>query len=554
MVRRRLSCLLLPALLGQAAAALGAVPTQFIAKMYSEALGRAPDPAGWQSALQYFQSSSCSQRTLKTWGTAALTSPEFTGLSYDNAATTLILYRAILNREPDVTAFNQSYNSLEDGASLASVAAGLFDTTEFARLVPYICSGNSYSFGMLGTGPAIAIPMPHLGGYSGLSEAELQALLYSSAPGETVYLQQESVVSLTQPLVIPAGVTLATEGLPDPHHHALMARLVRASPFPAAMVQINVDGNPNPSGSLRSLWIDGQRAAASQFVAPAIDVEIFGGKGATVASSFLAGSLGWSTLHSFGSLDDRPCASNTITGNVVTAYSSVHANQQWTDGLSIGCENSLVADNQIVDPTDVGIVVFTAYPAKQQSRVTGNTVVSAGNSAFAALGFDPLQNRSAGAPDFTGSAISDNTLWSGPNTHFIIGLTVGSRPWYPEGSIGFGAEAIGNTTAGIRTFFGAGIVVSGMQSATVQSNVFLASPLPRAWTNCPTGNVLASVSAGLASGSIQQYADVEVNGCMSDYSNVTVPQVPQSYTSLAAPHRGGFALPRDWWLRGFERR
>ena len=78
MVRRRLACLLLPALLGQAAAALGAAPPQFIAKMYSEALGRAPDPAGWQSALQYFQSSSCSQQTLKTWGTAALTSPEFT--------------------------------------------------------------------------------------------------------------------------------------------------------------------------------------------------------------------------------------------------------------------------------------------------------------------------------------------------------------------------------------------------------------------------------------------------------------------------------------------
>jgi hypothetical protein len=43
----------------------------------------------------------------------------------------------------------------------------------------------------------------------------------------------------------------------------------------------------------------------------------------------------------------------------VTAYSSIHANQQWTDGLSIGCENSLVAGNQVVDATDVGIVIFT---------------------------------------------------------------------------------------------------------------------------------------------------------------------------------------------------
>lgn len=553
MLRRWLTCLLLPALLGPAGAALGAVPTQFIAKMYSEALGRAPDPAGWQSALQYFQTSGCTQTTLKTWGTALLVSPEFTGLSYDNSAKTLILYRAILNREPDRAGFNESYNALEDGASLRSVAASLFDSGEFSQLTPYICSGESYSFGIIGTGLAIPIPMPHLGGYANLSEAELQALLYSSAPGETVYLQQESVTYLTRPLVIPAGVTLATEGLPDPHHHALMARLVRASPFPAAMVQINVDSNPNPAGSIRSLWIDGQRTAYSRFVAPAIDVEIFGGQGATVTSSFLSGSLGWSTLHSYGSLDGRPCASNTITGNVVTAYASLHANQQWTDGLSIGCENTLVADNQIMDPTDVGIVVFTAYPATQKSLVTGNTVVSAGNSAFGALGFDPLQNRSAGSPDFTGAAISDNTLWSGPNTHFVIGLAVGSRPWYPQGSIGFGAQATGNTTAGIRTLFGAGIVVSGMRSATVQANVFDAAPIPSSWTACPEGNVLASVSAGLASGSIQDYTNVEVNGCMSDYSSSgTLPAASRIYT--VTPRRTGFVLPRDWWQRGFQRR
>ena len=163
--------------------------------------------------------------------------------------------------------------------------------------------------------------------------------------------------------------------------------------------------------------------------------------------------------------------------------------------------------------------------------MSNNTVISAGNSAFGALGFDPLQNRSSGAPDFTGSAISNNTLWSSPTTHFIIGLAVGSRPWYGDGSIGYGASVTGNTTTGIQSRFGAGIVVSGMTAATVQQNVFETAAIPTSWTACPIGNVLASVSAGLASGAIQSYSDVLVSGCMSDYAPA---QQPAAVTSTPA--------------------
>jgi hypothetical protein len=217
-------------------------------------------------------------------------------------------------------------------------------------------------------------------------------------------------------------------------------------------------------------------------------------------------------------------------------------NQEWTDGISVGCEDTLVAHNQVVDATDVGIVVFTAYPATQISKVTENTVISAGNSAFGAMGFDPLQNRSPGPPNFSGAVISDNTLWSGPNTHFIIGLAVGTRPWYPNGSIGYGAAATANTTAGIQTQFGAGIVVSGMNTATVQQNVFEASPIPQSWTGCPVGNVLASVSAGLASGSIQDYRDVLVNGCMSDSSAVLQAASLTGDTNTGGSSQPSFAI------------
>jgi hypothetical protein len=461
-------------------------------------------------------------------------STELSTLDYDSAATTLILYRSILNREPDKVGFRFWHSAIQAGETPQNVALAFLRSREFVKLAPYICGGGSYSFGTLGTGLAIEIPSSRMGGYGKLSEAELQALLYSTAAGETVYLQQGSVVYLKRPLVIPAGVTLATDGLPSVHRHAVMARLIRASPFPGPMVELNADDNPNRSGTLRAIWVDGQRAKASAFVSKAINVEIYGGNGGTLDGNFLANSLGWSTIHSYGSLDGRPCGGNVITNNVITAYSSEHANGRWTDGISVGCENTLVQYNQVLDPTDAGIVVYTAYPATQRSLVTYNTVVSAGNSAFAALAFDPLQNRSAGAPDFTDAAIYRNSLWSSPNTHFIFGLAVGSRAWFPAGQLGHGASAIGNTTAGVRTRFGAGIAVSGMEAATVQGNVLSGALIPASWTGCAIGNVIASVSAGLASGSIQNYSDIELNGCMNDHS----PAVLAAFASQGAMTRG----------------
>jgi Domain of unknown function (DUF4214) len=506
-----------------------AVPAQYIAKMYTETLGRAPDPAAWNGALGYFEPNGCTRTTLTRWGALFFSSAEFRGLAYDNAATVLLLYRAILNREPDARGHSHYVELLESGTPLETVVSAFFSSREFSDLVPLMCGGGSYSFGTFGSGLAIRIPTSAIDGYDNLTEAQLQAVLYSAGAGTAVYLTQQSVVYLTESLVIPAGVTLATYGLPTPHQHAKMARLIRASAFAAPMVEINRENNPNPSGILKNIWVDGQRSKSSRYVYGAINIEIYGGNGAAVEENFIGNSLGWSNVHSYGSVDGRLCARNTIANNLITAYPSLHFGGEYTDGLSIGCENTLVKGNQIVDATDVGIVVFTAAPATQKSIVTGNTVVSAGNSAFGALAFDPLFSPAYPVnPNFTGASLSGNSVWSSPNTHFVIGLAVGSRPWFGTqtringvlgtGNIGYGASAMNNTTAGVRTYFGEGITISGMDSATVQNNTFSARPIPQSWTNCPIGNVLASVREGLASGSLQAHSAVEVNGCMSDRS------------------------------------
>jgi hypothetical protein len=511
------SLALLASLLLHAAPSAAIVPAQFIAKIYTEALGRIPDQGGWSSAVTYFQQNGCSRGTLATWGTSALTSAEFTGLGYDNAAFLLILYRATLDREPDTGGYNYWYGQLQNGLSRSQMIANSFNSTEFVNLVSFICSGSgSYSFERQGPGMAMQIPTNIPGGYGNISQAQLQALLNSTASGGTVYLQQESVVYLTSSLSIPTGVTLATYGNPPPHQHGFMARLIRAAAFTSPMVQLAADTTAS-NAALRNIWVDGQRAYASTYTQSAINIEIYGGSNVVVDSNFIDNTLGWSSLHTFGSLDGRPCAGNTITNNTITVYPSSHHNSQWADGLSIGCENSTVSGNGIVDPTDVGIVVFNAYPAVQKSNVQSNSILSAGNSAFGAMGFDPLQGRSPN-PDFTGASISNNTFWGGPNTHFVIGLAVGSRPWFVSGQVGTGATAVGNTTGTVRTVMGEGIAVSGMWNATVQSNTFLATPYSQ--TSCPVGNIFVSVSAGLGSGSIQgPYTDADLSGCMSDFGS-----------------------------------
>lgn len=513
------------------------VPAQYIAKGYSEALGRAPDTGGWSSAVTYFAQNGCSVSTLKTWGTSLLTSQEFVGLGYDPYAETLILYRFILDREPDSAGFDYWSNQLATGAmTWAQLVATSYGSAEFADLASeYICNVADYSFSPLGPTTAMQIPTPNPGGtlLAGTTQAQLQAQLIATGNGGTVYLQQESVVYITSPpLTIPTGVTLATYGNPPPHQHALMARLVRGNfGTPGApLVKIGSE-TTSSTAAVRNLWIDGQRSLATPYVHDSVNIEISGGSNVVVDSNFIDNSQGWSNIHSYGTLDGAPCAGNTVTNNVITAYSAVHQGGAATDGLSLGCDNTTVTGNGIIDPSDVGIVLFTAGTGTQRSVAESNTVVSAGHSAYGAFGFDPLYTVLGGGansvntsptPSFAGAEINGNTFWSGPNTHFTVGLAIGSRPWFATtstqvGNIGSGAQMLNNTTGGIRTNVAEGMETCGMLNATVEGNSLLANPIASSCTSMPQGNIFACVSAGLASGTLQgPYTDIDLTGLISD--------------------------------------
>ena len=75
----------------------------------------------------------------------------------------------------------------------------------------------------------------------------------------------------------------------------------------------------------------------------------------------------WSCLHLFeGGLQ---CNNATVQNNEIGPAGS-DAFQEWADGISVACNNSLIRNNLINNPTDGGIVLFGA----PGTRVENNTI------------------------------------------------------------------------------------------------------------------------------------------------------------------------------------
>jgi hypothetical protein len=173
-----------------------------------------------------------------------------------------------------------------------------------------------------------------------------------------------------------------------------------------------------------------------------------------------------------------------------------------------------------VDSSDVGIVVYRNTPdSAQHSVVTGNAVLSAGNSMYGGLGFDPLyrpKTQAAQAFSFAGASIDHNTLWSGPDTHFDIGVTDGSRAWFAPtytADSGTGASVTGNTTGSLRARVQIGVGVNGMLDTTVSGNTMTFSHISSG--SCPKADYAAEITAGYASGTFSPTpADVDFDGCV----------------------------------------
>jgi hypothetical protein len=507
-----------------AAASAGTVPNQYIAKVYSEALGRAPDQTGWAASVRQFEATTCNVASLQSFGTTVLSSAEFTGLGYDTTSRLFAAYRMILNRDPVASDLANGVRVLDTrAATWAEMIASMYGSAEFAALAPEICSTTDpdYDFGAT---PAPDVPTIGTG-FTG-SQAALQAALNATPAGGVVTLAKRAVVRMSSPLRIPAGVTLRTNGAPDTAHYVDMGRLVRANSWPTfagAIVELQ------PGARLTNVWVDGQKAASTvggvaRHLAAAFNVRVLGGRGTTVSDNRLGNAVGATAISAGGGGDAGValCVDNVYNDNFIEGYSSDHTGGNWTDGISVGCEDATVTGNEIVDTTDVGLIVFGQRGLTQISRLDANVVINAGQGAFASLGVDAWNNypSTGDAPgvasrDFTGSTMDGNLFWNTTRSNNAMGIAVGTRAWTGAYNFNGRGMAVRNNTKGsLGLYARTGIAVAGMLNATVTGNS-LPNTLIDDTSRCTRAAVGAAVTAGYASGTIQgPYLDTDYSACI----------------------------------------
>lgn len=461
------------------AAALAAQPSQFIAKLYSEALGRAPDATGWRTHHGFFAAKGCSAGTLRSAAFGFFAAPEYAVLRYTPEETVLTAYRAILSREPDPTGFAHWLDRIRGGSAPAQLAGELAASGEFAGLAEAICSGQAYRQDW-GLSQAIDV------GSGTWTQAQLEACIRDNA---VCSLPPRTVVLLHSTVVLPPGKVLQTLGAPDRTHYARQARIVRASGDFGHLLDVKA------GATVQNIWLSGQRhlfksvAATEHEVRANIWYAGVGGAPGRVRGIRSDFPLVRSHIVSVG-----PGGRLDVEGSLFTGYTSNHTadgTTTWvTDGISQHASNGTIRRNHIIDPTDVGIVIF-GHGARsgppQATTAIDNVIVHAGLSAYGSAGFDTTGDCVFCV--FNG-AIERNTILAGPLQHSDIMLFVGTAPWTPArktdcssgAHCGIGARMRGNRTlpalAGQKIQVQVGLLVDGMLDAATEGNALDIAPQP----------------------------------------------------------------------------
>lgn len=532
-----------------------AVATQFIAKQFTEGLGRAPTPTEWDKWIRFFSSQrpSCGARPMRVLVRAVFLGPEFARLRYRRVEALSALSRAALNRDLEAATY-QRYGVKR--WRWLDVVGSLLHGRAFDREASAICRAprpayyfdNSVRPLQTATGP----------GFRG-SSAQLQMTLDAKARagGGTVWLARGAVIYVEPQMPtggvidVPPGVRLATIGRPGPRRYEKMARLVRVGSAcltgppcdqPVVIVEAAADRSQD-GGAVQSVWVDGGGGNARTPAIAGSTVQVLSGENVAITYDRLDAPIprdgGGATvlgLQGIGNDPSRPCSSLRALGNLVTVYSSDHfLNHRWADGITVDCEEARVERNTIVDASDAAIALFGNDGADQRSLIRNNYILSAGNDAYSALDVDP-HGQCVACPDttarhFVGSSVDHNTFISGPRTGFGFGLNLGIRPLLNFPPDGTGATAKNNSTGTGSARVNVAIAVSGMFHATLTGNTgrFVLVHI----NGCPLLKTAAGVTAGLASFASPPppYVDRRIVWCWS-----TPKRRSSAETSSPPPH------------------
>jgi hypothetical protein len=477
---------------------------QYVALLYTELLGRLPDPVGFKSHSDYVRNGSTSRlKDVVTW---MITSSEFQSKALDSSAIVFVIYRSVLLREPDLSGLSYYRSQLDSGAiSPTQLVSILFASTEFQNDArPKIVQstpagfrpGNYCNMGVIGGGQA---------DFTGGTSAQLSALLATKSAGDTVTISKRAVIAMSSQVNVPQGVTIKTLGFQSGEHYTSMARFIAVPGFSGPAVLWL-----NPGSKLEYVWVDGNKRNLGRTVTN--NLTVLGGypSGAvtTVSRCKIADTCGFTNMHVLNEVGQSPMGTRAYVGdNIITCYNNFDkrvAGQQWCDGISVDSSEATVEWNAIVDASDVGIVFFRNVNGDgephQESKAYNNWIVNAGNNAFAAFnaytGAQLIDGKGTiGNPiEFGGSEFAYNKMWTSVSAHQQFGIALGSRMWSggTDEKYAWGGAVFNNKIGASGSFkgnYGVAIAISGMLGATVANNT-LNVTIHQAYTNCYAWDVV----------------------------------------------------------------
>jgi hypothetical protein len=127
---------------------------------------------------------------------------------------------------------------------------------------------------------------------------------------------------------------------------------------------------------------------------------------------------------------------------------------------------------------------------------------------------------------YRGATISRNVIWSAPDTHFVIGISAGTRPWYAGAAVvgpnsGYGLTISDNRTGPVGARVRTGIAISGLRGVhlTLGDATWLHDDVPgKPGDPCPAADLALADHAATANGRPVDvdYTVDNLDGCMGE--------------------------------------
>ncbi|KAG2129000.1 hypothetical protein DEU56DRAFT_861236 [Suillus clintonianus] len=325
----------------------------------------------------------------------------------------------------------------------------------------------------------------------------LNTLLNSSGSGYVLNLCPSTQYLIQAPILFAApNQEISTLGYPTDNSRAV---LVVAGPVSNGTGHTTaVDGTcANCDGvRLRNVQINGTRLGAPPTLGGA-NIEM-GGPNSDQLIEYVHSfdPRGWSCLHvAEGTLN---CNNVTVQNNDIGPAGS-DLFQQWADGISVACQNSLVRNNMINNPTDGGIVLF----GSPGTRVENNTIWVETNTLLGGINMVDVAPFSG---DYKGVVVTNNSIaggfatstetgsaTKGTNNEDVIikiGIAIGPRTWFGNqylNNVSTGGTVLDNELTGA---FSYGIAISSATNFTIENNVLVGNTsfIGARGPNCSTGD------------------------------------------------------------------